>query len=281
MLLRPRTQPRVSSHNDPRRLLHLSTPSVSMGSLLERSLREADVSRSVYWHSEFPVRCYHSSIADADSLAFADGQEKKSHLEWNLWNGHRVSTFHWIVSYRSPGLVLIYGLSICGLTLYRLYTTVSIDPNDWVHGYAVVILVTCLEALLGIINACLPALGPLVHKLGAFTSRKSNDVISMISRGNNSSPMHGKPKQRQTSNNYFTIGDETSSIQTSAWPKDQTSNASAVHHLDIARDGSDTPEHTTRPPSENELPGIHVRSDVNVDITAVVGKSWDGYSGNW
>lgn len=58
------------------------------------------------------------------------------------------------------------GIIICVITLIR------IDITRWNHGsnaqqiYSLLALFTCLEALLGVINACLPVLKPIFNKLG-------------------------------------------------------------------------------------------------------------------
>ncbi|KAM0804931.1 hypothetical protein BDR22DRAFT_885025 [Usnea florida] len=58
------------------------------------------------------------------------------------------------------------GIIICIITLIRITIT------GWNHGtnaqkvYSLIALFTCLEALLGVINACLPVLKPIFNKLG-------------------------------------------------------------------------------------------------------------------
>ena len=57
--------------------------------------------------------------------------------------------------------------SICAITMYRIKITRDIDEQDPWQQYLKLALLTCLEAQLGIINACLPLIKPIFKKLGA------------------------------------------------------------------------------------------------------------------
>ena len=56
---------------------------------------------------------------------------------------------------------------ICVITVYRIITTTEINAQNTMQQYATIALLTCLEALLGIINACLPVIKPVFRRLGA------------------------------------------------------------------------------------------------------------------
>ena len=56
---------------------------------------------------------------------------------------------------------------ICVITVYRIVTTTEINAQNTMQQYAMIALLTCLEALLGIINACLPVMKPVFRRLGA------------------------------------------------------------------------------------------------------------------
>ena len=63
--------------------------------------------------------------------------------------------------------------SICAITIVRIKATTSINALNTRQQYAKIALLTCLESLLGIINACLPVLKPIVSKVratGMFSS---------------------------------------------------------------------------------------------------------------
>ncbi|CAF9908254.1 MAG: hypothetical protein ALECFALPRED_004362 [Alectoria fallacina] len=61
------------------------------------------------------------------------------------------------------------GTAICALTVYRIYDTTTIAgttaaSNDQ-DTYALIAMLTSLEALLGVVNACLPVLKPIFNKM--------------------------------------------------------------------------------------------------------------------
>lgn len=56
---------------------------------------------------------------------------------------------------------------ICAITVVRIKTTTDINAQNTQQQYATIALLTCLEGLLGVINACLPVMKPVFNKLGA------------------------------------------------------------------------------------------------------------------
>ena len=63
--------------------------------------------------------------------------------------------------------------SICAITMVRIKVTTGIDEQNSLQQYSKVALLTPLEALLGVINACLPVMKPIFSKLratGMFSS---------------------------------------------------------------------------------------------------------------
>ena len=57
--------------------------------------------------------------------------------------------------------------SICAITIVRIKVTTGINAQNALQQYSTIALLTCLEALLGLINACLPVMKPIFSKLGA------------------------------------------------------------------------------------------------------------------
>lgn len=57
------------------------------------------------------------------------------------------------------------GTAICALTLYRIYETTTIAASNAQEAYALIAMLTSLEALLGVINACLPVLKPIYNRM--------------------------------------------------------------------------------------------------------------------
>ena len=56
---------------------------------------------------------------------------------------------------------------ICAITVVRIITTTEINAQNTMQQYSMIALLTCLEALLGVINACLPVMKPIFSRLGA------------------------------------------------------------------------------------------------------------------
>ena len=76
--------------------------------------------------------------------------------------------------------------SICAITLYRIYDTSTITPANAQDAYAVIAMLTTLEAHLGVINACLPILKPLFDKMRGGAPAKSgsgNGVREILQSG--------------------------------------------------------------------------------------------------
>ena len=63
--------------------------------------------------------------------------------------------------------------SICAITIWRIHITTVISPANAQDVYALIALLTSMEVLLGVINACLPVLKPIFNKLRG-TAPKSN-----------------------------------------------------------------------------------------------------------
>lgn len=61
---------------------------------------------------------------------------------------------------------LIDGLSICILTLTRVFISQYYERNNVTKQNAIVALITGLEPVIGVINACLPFFPPVLHRIG-------------------------------------------------------------------------------------------------------------------
>ena len=152
---------------------------------------------------------------------------------------------------------------ICVLTLYRLYRTVSLDPKDWQEGYAVIILLTCLEALLGVVNACLPALKPVVAQIRSLASGKGISRLLIFSKS--SEPIQLYPTRTQSSKNYVSIDEENfPSSKPNRWA-DTLDNAmvnggqgSTSHYETIAHGDTSRALKATK---------VHIRRDENIELT--------------
>ncbi|KAL9100716.1 MAG: hypothetical protein Q9163_003942 [Psora crenata] len=66
----------------------------------------------------------------------------------------------------APALIPHNTSSICIITLVRIWVTSLIYGRNSPQIYATLVLLTCLEALLGVINTCLPIMRPVFIELG-------------------------------------------------------------------------------------------------------------------
>ena len=94
---------------------------------------------------------------------------------------------------------------ICAITVARIKITTDINAHNTQQQYAIIALFTCLEGLLGVINACLPMMKPVFSKLGRATriftplrtrtptiNSSSRDGIPQTSCKNKTSSREGK-----------------------------------------------------------------------------------------
>lgn len=84
------------------------------------------------------------------------------------------------------------GTTICIITLVRIKVTTEITPSNVSAQYALIALLTCLEASLGVVNACLPVSKPVFDKF------KPALLVNAVSRWSSStrsnSRRSAKPK---------------------------------------------------------------------------------------
>ncbi|KAI1439380.1 hypothetical protein F5Y02DRAFT_405874 [Annulohypoxylon stygium] len=81
--------------------------------------------------------------------------------------------------------ILGLGLLICGLSAARIKSVLSLDPLDFTYSVVTDLIFGALEIELGIVNACLPILRPLVRKVFQSEStffkgwsKKTNSIAS-------------------------------------------------------------------------------------------------------
>ena len=97
--------------------------------------------------------------------------------------------------------------SICIITLIRTQISGENHGSNSAKVYSLVALFTCLEALLGVINACLPVMKPVFNKLG--DSRASAWISSVMS---GSIPVFMRLSQMASTK-------DASSKETTRWPR--------------------------------------------------------------
>lgn len=82
---------------------------------------------------------------------------------------------------------------ICVITLIRIKITTSNHGSNAQYVYSLVALFTCLEVLLGVLNACLPVMKPIFTKLASY---KGSSWLSSVMSG--SIPVFMRPSQMST-----------------------------------------------------------------------------------
>ena len=104
-------------------------------------------------------------------MGLADGDAQKGSPDWHLWNWN-------CVRYPRPRLHVRFCniiSRVCAITLYRIYLTQHISKGDRDPAYPVIGALTSVEALLGIINGCLPLLNPVFSKMLCCVSKRRGE----------------------------------------------------------------------------------------------------------
>lgn len=86
--------------------------------------------------------------------------------------------------------MFMLGIIICVITLIRIDITTMNHGTNAQRIYSLLSLFTCLEALLGVINACLPVLKPIFNKFG---DSKGSAWLSSVMSG--TIPIFMRPSQ--------------------------------------------------------------------------------------
>lgn len=179
--------------------------------------------------------------------------------------------------------------SICALTIWRIYDTSTISASNAQEAYALIALLTSLEALLGIICACLPVLKPIFNKMRGTAPKggESSRVREILKSG--TIPIFMRVSQMLTLTSRkgkYSSSDEETLTETFRWygeKKDGKSGAEA------GKDASVTTKEISPPmPQKAErvmginAQEIHVRRDVEVesvasrDERALAYEGWEG-----
>lgn len=121
---------------------------------------------------------------------------------------------------RKVALSCIFGIGImiCAITIYRVQVTSTIrDPTN-LHAqdvYCRIALLTSLEALLGIISACLPMLRPILQKLRSSPSERGMNAVKSSISG--SIPIIMRKSQMPNSSSRKQYSSEFASTTDSLW----------------------------------------------------------------
>ncbi len=187
---------------------------------------------------------------------------------------------------------MIWYYSICALTLYRIYDTTTISLSNAQEAYAVIAMLTSLEALLGVITACLPVLKPIFNKMRGTAPKSDSGVNEILKSG--TIPIFMRMSQ------IFTLvsrrdkdlsSDEETLTETSRSDDEKINHKSSVEN---GKGVSATTKEISSPVTEKaaRLMGIktqeiYVRRDVEVESVAgrdergLVDNRWEGRQERW
>ena len=158
----------------------LPTICSQLGSVHSRNMRRPKVLGSVYWSFQLSHGCHNRCVTDARPMGPSNAGGKKGRFKRHVFHRYRVRIFSLLFCFsmlevRSGCHVTNRCYSICIITLVRIKITTDITPDDSAGQYALIALLTCLEASLGVVNACLPVTKPVFDKL------KPSSLISALS----------------------------------------------------------------------------------------------------
>lgn len=112
---------------------------------------------------------------------------------------------------------MILRCRICAITIYRVQATSKIgDPTNLQaqDTYCLIALLTSLEALLGVISACLPLLKPVFHKLRDTLSERgtnptaSSGIPSLMHRSQTPASSSRKQYTSEFTSTTYSLSDE-------------------------------------------------------------------------
>ncbi len=168
---------------------------------------------------------------------------------------------------------------ICAITLARIKVTTDISGQNAQMQYAMMALLTCLEALLGVMNACLPVMKPIYNKLREtralaflstwnstwFAGRRSH--VSRSTRNPSSSgrkqkscPGSGRPRGVVHKSSHSMLSQDMPSDIGSA-----TSSGPTSPRMRITKPHLPSPSWIYNSLEEGKSNAIHIKTDWRVD----------------
>ena len=160
---------------------------------------------------------------------------------------------------------------ICALTIYRICDTTTISAANAQAACAVIAMLTSLEALLGVINACLPVLKPIFNKMRGTAPAKSSNAVNEILKSG-TIPIFMRVSQMWTSSSRkgkYSSNDEETLTENSIWNEERKyGKASTRGGMDASVTTKEISVPKT-PKSERilgiKVPEIYVRREVEVE----------------
>ena len=145
-------------------LLDMPAFCIPVGSVYQWLLWKSKVIGSVHWCVQPHIGRHNCCAPDASSMGPPNAYKEKANRGRYVLYGSSVSIPE--LSKRCK-IRAHMTYSICAITIVRIKATTSINAQNTRQQYMKIALLTCLEALLGVINACLPVLKPIVSKVRA------------------------------------------------------------------------------------------------------------------
>ena len=117
-------------------------------------------------------------------LCPAPGHQEGIH-QWDVSLGHSVSDSFLSIGIRvhknvlGPKYIRLTNARICALTVYRIKVTSDVNFYDWQATWASIAFLICMEALQGVIDACLTVMKPVLNRgrrLSPAQSSSSKDT---------------------------------------------------------------------------------------------------------
>ena len=185
-----------------------------------------------------------------------DGDEQKGSPDWHLWNWN-------CVRYPLPRLHVRFCniiSRVCAITLYRIYVTQQISKGDRDPAYPVIGALASLEALLGIIDACLLLLKPVFRKMFCCASKRRGDGGNDNKKRKENAPSGSIPILPRISHAWsISLGQFTAGGERMSSPR---------AHDDSSP--TDAAESSLRGPRvnrtiETEVPEVYICQDVDVE----------------
>lgn len=204
----------------------------------KRSLWRSCEFHAVYRNLEFDMRLHHRGITNANALGAPNADEKENWPQHRFGNGSHVSISSANRVDPNPNL---FCASICALTLTRVICSIYYEPNNYTISAALTALITGLEPIAGVINACLPFMPLVFKRLGqthifsrlsatfkSFTMGSSEEYSTAASgskeRRKHSAPFQGlsdvemKPvNDSGFATSYISIGSHNSILESGTW----------------------------------------------------------------
>ena len=145
-------------------------------------------------------------------MGLAAADRKESRPDWDVWNGYYVWSLRQLSLYQSWNLTNPH--SICILTLIRVWVTTLIKgQSNEQKIFSMLALLTCLEALLGIINACLPVMKPV------FTLFGDSKFFTWATSSFTSSGYRSQAQSQRSANGKFRSTTQTPNKKGSIWSR--------------------------------------------------------------